>query len=137
MKWFDKLFGGKAKVSKDPADLVLPRWAKVGPSKDKMAVVLKADMDGAMTEWFELLGNPKPDQYWLEVAYQCAKMDLQMALSGTQFDPRNAGKSSELHFSRAPQWAQSAFPKGKGADAATQGREARGHYQRVRGRLPF
>lgn len=127
--------------------LALPEWAQRGPDKPEFSIVIRVDTDGAMREWFELLGNPTPDQYWIEVAYQCAKMDVQSALVGTPYDPRLAGKGAEIHFSRAPQWALSRYPVGKagvvngrrlaGAQLATEGREARGHYQRIRGRLPF
>ncbi len=123
------------------ADLQLPPWAHVRPSttvtKGAASVCIEADMDGAMQEWLPLLTTQKPDQYWLEVAYQCAKMDVQSALTGTRYDPRLANMPAEIKFTRAARWALSAHPRGKGAEAATKGREAREHYRRVRGRLPF
>lgn len=121
--------------------LVLPAWAQVVESQrsesGKVSVTIQADTDAFMREWLALLGVSEPDQYWLEVAYQCAKFDLQAAIVGTELDPRVSGKSAEFIFTRAPQWAQKSFPAGKGAHAATQGREAREHYKRVRGRMPF
>lgn len=121
--------------------LALPDWAKVGGSVSSRAgrtsICIEADTDGAMREWFALLGNPKPDRYWLEVAYQCAKMDLQKAIEGTEFDPRTAGKAAEFRFVRANQWAQKNHPVGRGAELAAKGKQAREHYKRVRGSLPF
>jgi hypothetical protein len=64
-------------------------------------------------------------------------MQLQDALVGTQYDPRVAGKPAEFRFKRAPEYALSKYPTGKGAKAATQGREAREHFKRVCGRLPW
>lgn len=119
--------------------LSLPDWARVADQqKDAISVIIDVDTDGAMKEWLKLLGAPTPpDQYWVECAYQCAKLDLQSAIAGTAHDPRTAGKSAQFNFSRAPQWALSNFAPGKGTAAATQGREAREHYRRVRGKLPF
>jgi hypothetical protein len=116
----------------------LPKWAKMAESHSpKVSCLIKADMDGAMKEWLDLLEVKEPDQYWLEAAYQCAKLDLQAALAGSPMDPRISGKPCEFHFSRAPQWALANFPKGKGPRAATQGKEARSHYVRIRGRMPM
>jgi len=119
------------------------------------ALIIDVDMDGAMKEWLPLLGAEETTQYWLECAYQCAKLDVQMAMVGTPYDPRVSGIAPETHFSRAPQWALANHPMGmplseaniakvvnsqgkfSAVDAATQGREARGHYIRVRGSMPF
>lgn len=118
--------------------LALPAWAKVAKRhSDKVAICIEVDTDGYVREWLALLGSPKVDQYWLEVAYQCAKLDVQMALVGTEFDPRVSGRPVEFHFSKAPEWALVRHPHGRGIDAATKGKEARGHYVRVRGRMPF
>lgn len=119
------------------SELNLPAWAKIGDPDDKYSITLLASTDGYVDEWLPLLKIDKPDQYWLEVAYQCAKMDLQRAIEGTEFDPRAAGKSAAIKFDRSEKYALNKHPTGKGAAAATQGREAREHYRRVRGRLPF
>lgn len=127
----------------------LPAWAKVIESfaakAGKVSVCIEADTDAYVPEWLELVGVMRadgaylkdPDQYWLEVAYQCAKMDLQLAITSTEHDPRTSGKSAEFRFTKSATWAQQKFPPGRGIVAATQGREAREHYRRVRGRLPF
>lgn len=121
--------------------LKLPSWAKVKESthvdSGKISICIHADTPGYIEEWFKLLNVTQPDRYWLEVAYQCAKLDLQSALVGTEYDPRTSGKSAEFHFSRASEWALKRFPSGKGEDAASRGKEARQHYIRVRGALPF
>lgn len=116
----------------------LPDWARVsGKSSDRVSIVIEADTDAAMKEWLALLGIERPDQYWIEVAYQCAKLDLQSAIAGTPYDPRTSGKSAQFNFSRADQWALKKFPVGRGTGPATEGREARAHYIRIRGAMPF
>lgn len=118
--------------------LVLPAWARIAAEHSpKVSLCIEANTAGYIAEWFELLGVKKPDQYWLEVAYQCAKMDLQMSLVGTGYDPRTSRMPVEFHFSKAPEWALSRFEKGRGIIAASKGREARAHYKKVRGALPF
>lgn len=70
----------------------------------------------------------EPTQYWLEVAYQCMKMELQVAMRGYGFDIR-------IHDPEK-KWAHKQFPPGRGLVAATWGREAREHFRRLRGVLP-
>jgi hypothetical protein len=126
-------------LRKKPAgsELKLPSWAKVVQGSDRVSVRIEVDTAGYVKEWFEKLKVTKPDHYWLETAYQCAKMQLQEALVGTQYDPRVANKPAEFHFKRSPEHALSRHPTGKGARAATQGREARQHFKRIHGRLPW
>lgn len=114
----------------------LPDWAKAHVNDGGMLVV-EGDTDRYVAEWLQLLKVKTPDQYWLEVAYQCAKMDVQTAIEGSEFDPRTCKKPHYILFSRSSKYALAQHPTGKGAAAATQGREARDHYKRVRGRLPF
>lgn len=124
-------------------ELKLPPWAKVQDSHmvddGRIALSIAVDTDGYVKEWFALLGvePANADQYWLEVAYQCAKLDIQMAIEGTKYDPRTAGKATEIVMNRAAHWQQKLHPAGKGSHAATKGLEAREHYRRIRGRLPF
>lgn len=123
--------------------LKLPTWAKVGKSahveSGKVSVSIEADTDLSIREWFSLLGVAlaDADQYWLEVAYQCAKMDIQLALEGTEYDPRTANAPVEIVFTRANHWQQHLHPVGRGATRASRGQEAREHFRRIRGRLPF
>ena len=119
-------------------ELSLPSWAKQKAAKsNKVSVVVEVDTDAAYADWLQRLEVKNVDQYWLEVAYQCIKLDVQMALAGTSLDPRVAGKSAEFRFSNCPKYRLADHPVGKGAEAATQGREARGHYVRLRGAMPF
>jgi hypothetical protein len=116
----------------------LPEWAKITDSNSKVSIKINADTDGYVKEWFSLLGVTNPDHYWLEVAYQCAKMDLQRAIENTAFDPRYAGKAAEFHFSGVPQWSMNRFQVGRGTGPASQGGEARKHFERIRGgKVPF
>jgi len=138
-----KLFDASKPTQADLPDwmkrpMVLPKWANLAKRhSDKVSVCIEVDTDGYIKEWLPLLGVQKVDQYWLEVAYQCAKLDVQMALVGTEHDPRFSGMPAQFNFSKAPEWALTRHPHGKGADAATKGKEARGHYIRIRGRMPF
>ncbi len=123
-------------------DLKLPEWAEVledhpHAQSGKVGICIEANTEKYLEDWLEILEVKKIDQYWLEVAYQCAKMDLQLAIEGTKYDPRNSGKAAEFHMTNAPDFALKKFPPGKGIEAATQGREAREHYRRIRGRIPL
>jgi hypothetical protein len=127
----------------------LPPWAQViethASNSGKLAVCIEADTAAYVPYWLELLGVidadgtaiQEIDQYWLEVAYQCAKMDLQLAIENTEHDPRTAGKFAEFHFTADQKWKQTNYPPGRTSAAASQGREARQHFTRIRGRLPF
>lgn len=123
--------------------LNLPDWARVEKHRQvedgTFCVSIQCDTDGYVREWLPLLGKSvaEADQYWLEVAYQCAKMDVQLALEGTPYDPRTAGKPARVHFTRCNHWRLQLHPVGRGPTRATQGLEARDHYRRVRGRLPL
>jgi hypothetical protein len=118
-------------------DIKLPPWAKKVDGSPKAGITIEVDTKAAYTDWLHTLGVVQADQYWLEVAYQCTKLDLQAALVGTEYDPRTSGKNAHFIFKRAEGLEMSRFPKGRGAEMASQGKEARGHYTRVRGSLPF
>lgn len=118
--------------------LVLPAWATQREGEHpKVSVIVNIDSAAAYADWLARLEVTELDQYWLEVAYQCIKLDCQAALVGTEFDPRTSGKSAEFRFDNAPKYALKSHPEGKGVALATQGREARGHYVRIRGAMPF
>ena len=118
---------------------VLPAWAKVSDTVPPAGVsaVIEVDTGVAYDYWLKLLGVSEIDQYWLEVVYQCTKMDVQTGIEGTALDPRVSGKPVQFHFLRDDRYAQAKHKVGRGPSPATKGREARGHYQKVRGRLPF
>jgi hypothetical protein len=118
-------------------EVKLPPWARLAAKQDdRLAVKIEIDSAVAYQEWLSTLQVTNPDQYWLEVAYQCIKLDVQSAIAGTKYDPKVAGKSAQLNMSRAPQYALAAHPRGRGSEAASRGKEARAHYARIRGRLP-
>lgn len=71
------------------------------------------------------------DQYWVECAYQCAKMAAQDLVRDTEYDPAPAALRVFI-VSRKDTWANKRFKQGRGSAAATYGREARVHYQRIR-----
>ena len=89
---------------------------------------------------YDGLQRTEVDQYWLEVAYQVAKMDIQSAVSGTDLMPEKGGalviiikdNSKETDSSGTSKYAQRDKPKGRGADMASTGKEAREHYKRIR-----
>lgn len=74
------------------------------------------------------------DQYELECAYQCIKFKVQEMVAATDDDPRGQGKPLVISFEAKDKdkWAQAGRPKGKGADVARKGMEARRHYERIR-----
>jgi hypothetical protein len=118
--------------------LNLPSWASVdSDGSDKFAVTILVDSAAAYTEWLTELGVDEPTQFDIECAYQCIKMDVQRAVEGTEYDPRTAGKSHVIKFSRAEEFALANFPEGKGVGAATQGLQARNAYRKARGAVPF
>jgi len=118
------------------------------------------DSDGAYPEWMGFLGltNEDLDRYWLEVLFQCAKMDAQVAVRSSGDDPRMVGKGLILVVdatkAKKQSWAQINFPvetaagrrkrealmgenrKLAGPDAATKGKEARALYRKIRGFVP-
>ncbi len=119
-------------------DVKLPPWAKFARDPNpKMATTIDVDSAAAYAEWLQTLAPEKVDQYWLEVAFQCIKLDVQAAIAGTKYDPRVAGKMVEIKFSRAEAYALEKFPRGRGTEVATKGLEARGHYVRIRGAMPM
>ena len=109
-------------------DRNLPDWAEAHPDNPNVFYV---DPDKFYPVLLEELGAEQTDQYWLEVAYQCMKMDMQGALGRFNFEIRV--KAGDGYKDR---WALKNHPSGRGVKVATQGREARGHYKRLRGHLP-
>lgn len=73
------------------------------------------------------------DQYQLEVAYQCVKMKVQDLAEANGDGPAN-GKSLPIlmQTSDKAKWSIKSYPAGRGAKAATQGREAKVHYARIK-----
>jgi hypothetical protein len=117
-------------------------FAAIGNSPDARTALVEVDMEQAYPYWLALLrekhkgakAQVTEDQYWLEVAHQCVKLDLQAAIAGTALDPRVSGKVLAFHFKRAPAFAQAGKPKGRGAEAASKGKEGRAHFALIRGK---
>ena len=103
----------------------LPDWAAHDPDDPRKVI---ADGDKAYGAWLrELEVTDEVDQYWLEVAFQCIKLEIQAAM----------GRHDLLiKITRAPRFALAKFPPGRGIAAATKGKEARAHFKRLRGFLP-
>lgn len=81
------------------------------------------------------LQRTEADQYWLEVAYQCAKLDIQHAVGGTDLAPEKGGALRIIIMDSSKvdgTWAQEGKPAGRGVETARKGKEARRHYQRIR-----
>ncbi len=86
-------------------------------------------------EWIECLIDLDADPttcYWLEVCYQCHKMELQIAMKTFAF---------EIHVhDYGKKYAQRDHASGRGAQRAAGGmqggREAREHFKRLRGFIP-
>jgi hypothetical protein len=123
-----------------PADVRLPDWMRWMNSG-----AFEIDPDKAYPAILGALGvdpDRDADQYWIEVAYQCAKLKAQDAIFGSSIDPTQADPPRPLVLfikggdeGIKQRWALASFDKGKGAEAASQGREARDHYQRIRNRI--
>lgn len=80
-------------------------------------------------------GMEELDQYWLEVAFQCAKMDVQRAVQGTDDAPAEGGALTIFvndNAKVAGTWAQKNYAVGRGTKAAAQGKEARAFYKVLR-----
>jgi len=119
----------------------LPPWATYVPA-DKAAgsggrPVVNVDADAMYPDWLSRLqGVPEAsvvkDRYWLECAYQCMKMELQISMKTFHFEIRVV---DYMHT-----WAQKAYPEGKGAAQAAGGpkggRDARAHFKRLFGFVP-
>lgn len=80
------------------------------------------------------------DQYKLEVIYQCAKMEVQRLVGGSEHDPR-PDRPLRIMIEHAnadskEKWALKNHPEGKGWETASKGYEAREHYRRWRGFVP-
>ncbi|TVO75134.1 hypothetical protein [Sedimenticola selenatireducens] len=108
----------------------LPDWAKaIAPGKIDLFA------DHFYPELLMELGveGEAIDQYWLEVAYQCAKLDVQNAIRGTDLMPKVGGALCLFVQDPDKRWSQKNYPEGKGAESATKGKEARDHYTRIRG----
>lgn len=72
-------------------------------------------------------------QYWIEVVYQMAKLELRRILL---INGKNQWPDMIRISGNKEKWALKNFPPGRGAETATKGREARDHYKRLKGFIP-
>ncbi|MDX1810433.1 MAG: hypothetical protein R3240_00675 [Gammaproteobacteria bacterium] len=94
------------------------------------------------TKELRSLDLEKLTQYWIEVAYQMAKLELRryLLLAGKNpWPPKiriKTGYKTLESGDLISHWHMSNFPKGAGIAKATQGKEAREHYRTLRGFIP-
>ena len=129
----------------------LPAWASTGDvlvGRNADFPVVYVDAEAAYDDILERLRDyheaerakegDKPDwvqnggfevsQYWLEVAHQFIKLEVQVATRGF---------GQEIRIKdNAKKYAQSKWPEGRGTAAATRGREARQHFKAINGFIP-
>ena len=117
-------------------ELDLPAGCEVisdeGGPRLKISIDPEVAYQALLEEFAERCGfDGEVDQYWLEVAYQCAKMDVQAAVlrAGGDF-------GFAIKVLNRPDYALRNWAAGRGIEAATQGKEARQHYKRLRGWIP-
>lgn len=110
----------------------LPEWATMLPERPGKIPSVLVDPDVVYPLFLKEFGINTPDQYWLEVCYQCMKLDIQVAFKGQGVRIIVRPKDAESKM----KWRLDTHPVGKGIHAATKGREAREHYKRIRGFIP-
>jgi hypothetical protein len=110
----------------------LPKW--LTPSKGGYVI----DPDIAYPAILDALGVDAKDvdQYWLEVAYQVAKLHAQESVLKAGHDPA----TTILLFVRSDakrkeRWGLAGRKPGRGITLATKAGEAKGHYNLIRHRL--
>lgn len=110
----------------------MPAWSKRHPGRSNREIVYLVDPDKFYPQLLDELGFTKVTRYELEVAYQCMKMDMQVAHGSYGFTIHVRADGE-----RKRKWN---FTMHHGTDddvlVATAGLEARAHYLRIRGFLP-
>src|SRR5262245_24970489 len=110
----------------------VPTWARRRHGWSNSEIVYDVDPDKAYPQLLDELGFKRVTKYEIEVAYQCMKMDMQVAHGGFRFTIHVRGDGD-----RKRRWNHTMHP---GHDheplIATHGLEARAHYLRIRGFLP-
>lgn len=124
-------------------EIIIELWDDENwPDKKNIAAKGKPENLQYADKMYNDLQRTEIDQYWVETAFQVAKLDVQSAVSGTELMPDKGGalliivkdgsKSANKGVSK---WQQKSLPKGRGCDAASKGKEARSHYERIRNLL--
>ncbi len=117
-------------------ELVLPSWATlISPGK------VEVDAGQFYPAILSELGveDSAINQFWLEVAKSIMKMDIRVAVAGTEQAPEGQGALTILvrddtKEGGVSKYAQKAYPEGDGAVAGANA--ARDHYRRLRGFVP-
>lgn len=116
----------------------LPKWIT---RRDDGAFVVDPDIAYPLILKEMGVNDGEADQYWIECAYQCAKLKVQELVTGTELDPRpKLGFVIIIDSSggRKDRWALSKFKPGvagRDVNAATKGLHAKAHYRRIQARL--
>lgn len=113
----------------------LPDWASQNEAGD---IIIDADtaypaLLAELEPHFKAKGIAETDQYCIETVYQFAKLDVRRALV---LGGESAWPARILIQGDKTRWALKQWPVGRGGEKATQGREARHLYQKVRGFVP-
>lgn len=112
---------------------MFPSWL----TYDNKRAIFRINGDVYYPQILRELGVVEVDQYWLEVAYQCAKLDAMRYIMLAGVDPRpNKVLILDIKVADKEKWALRNHPVGRGIEAASKGREAREHYKKLRGFLP-
>lgn len=108
-------------------ELNMPSWAEVMKPGH-----IKVRAEEFYPQLFDELGYNKESfsQRELEIAYQCMKMDVRMAITGTEADVQKGALN--IVITNAPKWKQSnAADNGEGI--AVRKRAAKLEWSRIRG----
>lgn len=95
-----------------------------------------------LPEWKQTLAEllrPDVTAYWMEVAYQCGKLELQTIVGRLQFEIRVHGGRAKYQQRSAPQGRPTQFAAGSYSghgNEQVKGTEARQHFKRLRGTIP-
>lgn len=94
--------------------------------------VFEVNTGVAYPEIFKVIGVPEDnfDQYWVETAYQCAKLGVQTLVTGTELDP-SPNMIQIRMVDPTHEWNLKKFKRGKGPEVATKGNEAKAHFKRI------
>lgn len=117
----------------------LPDW--IAPIKGKVNTFV-VDPDIYYPRVLAELGVKKPDQYWLEVAFGCMKLDfnLHVGLCGACEPGRSVTRYVRADNGRKRRWNLTMHPPGKTdwrkLSLAERSRHIRENYRRIRGFVP-
>lgn len=110
---------------------VLPDYAKeISPGK------VEVQASEFYPFWLDSLGVSEPDQYWLDVAFVCMRMDIQLATELTESAPPRGGALVIIVQDSEKTYAMNKWPVGDGAGKLTR-KKAQQYFQKVRRATPM